>query len=113
MTAASQKLDNLIVLLDYNGVLSEQESDDTRQGMDSLMAKWESFGWAARQADGHSFVSLIEALDAARESGGKPAIVIAHTIRARGVSFLERKPDGLGSILSPNEFEMALEELVE
>ena len=110
MTAASQKLDNLIVLLDYNGVLSEQENDETR-GMDSLVAKWESFGWNARQADGHDFVSLIEALGAARESGGKPAIVIAHTIRARGVSFLERKPDGLGAILSPNEFDMALEEL--
>lgn len=111
MSAANQKLDNLLLILDYNGVPAESDDVAHRENVESLLAKWQSFGWNVLEANGHDLEAVIDAIDAAKDAEGMPTILIAYTIKGRGISFLERRPDAIGSILSPNEFEMAREEL--
>lgn len=88
MFAAAQKLENLCVVVDYNKWQATARSNDTLQ-LSPLRDKWESFGWDAHEIDGHDVGALAKALASTPNGSGKPIAFIAHTIKGKGVSFME------------------------
>lgn len=110
MSAAAFGLDNLIVINDRNGL---QLADHTRNivPLDPLGDKWASFGFEVRETNGndvHAFVETVESIDT---SIGKPHVVIAHTTKGKGVSFIENSPPWHHKVPNELELERALEEL--
>jgi transketolase len=92
MTAATYDLDNLILIVDRNRI---QQGDFTEKTirMDPLPEKFEAFGWSVQVVDGHSYVQLLKALQEAPSDPGKPTCIVANTIKGKGVSFMENKPE--------------------
>lgn len=88
MFASAQKLDNLCVVVDYNKWQATGRSNETLQ-LSPLAEKWTSFGWNAREIDGHDVVALAEALSSLPAEAGKPTALIANTVKGKGVSFME------------------------
>lgn len=88
MFAAAQGLDRLAVVVDFN---KWQATDRSRKVMalDPLVDKWRSFGWTACEVDGHDMKQLVAALSHVPDRAGKPTAIVAHTIKGRGVSFME------------------------
>lgn len=110
MSSAHYKLDNLIAILDNNNL---QIDGDVRKVMSPypLKEKWEAFGWQVLEVDGHDFISIDQAFTKAKEVKGKPIIIIANTIKGKGVSFMENKAEWHGSAPNKDEVEKALKEL--
>ena len=88
--AAHHGLDNLICILDYNKLQSLRTVDETLR-LEPLHSKFEAFGWAVQEVDGHDHGALINALEGPAWQVGKPMMLIAHTIKGKGVSFMENK----------------------
>jgi transketolase len=88
MFAAAQKLENLCVIVDYNKWQATARSDETLM-LAPLRDKWAAFGWDAREIDGHDVVALAEAMQRVPNGSGKPVALIAHTVKGKGVSFME------------------------
>jgi transketolase len=88
MFAAAQKLENLCVIVDYNKWQATARSNETLQ-LAPLRDKWESFGWDAREIDGHDVGALADAMAGVPNGSGKPVAFIANTIKGKGVSFME------------------------
>ncbi|NIA07994.1 MAG: transketolase [Actinobacteria bacterium] len=88
MAGAHYKLDNLTAVLDYNGL---QAQGRTAQLMDiaPVADKWRSFGWHVIEIDGHNIKEIIEAFSQAKTTKSKPTMIVAHTIKGKGVSFME------------------------
>lgn len=111
MCAAHYKLDNLCAIVDYN----KMQSDDLNEnimGLEPLRAKWEAFNWHVIEIDGHDFDQIESAFEQARGTKGKPTVIIAHTTKGKGVSFMEGQPAWHGSVtLRPEELEQALRDL--
>ncbi|NLK86882.1 MAG: transketolase [Clostridiaceae bacterium] len=110
MFSAAKGLDNLIVILDCNKV----QLDGTVQeilGTGDLKAKFEAFGLHTLVIDGHSVEEIAEAIDTAKACSGKPHIIIANTIKGKGVSFMEGKNQWHGKTPNDEEFERAFEDL--
>jgi len=112
MSASHYKLDNLCVILDYNGL---QIDGPIRKVMspEPIKEKWLSFGWHAIEIDGNSISEILNAFKEARKVGGRPTIIIAHTIKGKGVSFMENVVAFHGKAPTKEEAEKALEELKE
>ena len=102
--AAHYKVDNLTVILDYNGVQLMGPLSEVLE-MAPVADKWRSFGWAVIEIDGHDMQQIIYALESAKEMKGNPCIVVAHTIKGKGVSYMEGKSAWHGK--PPNEEELA------
>ncbi|MCX7046116.1 MAG: transketolase [Candidatus Sumerlaeota bacterium] len=102
--AAQHQLDNLTVIVDYNK-LQAMDRIEKITGLEPLRAKWEAFGWEAREVDGHDIAALHEALSRVPFRQGKPSALIAHTIKGRGVSYMEQVP--IWHFRMPNAEEMA------
>ncbi len=111
MTAAHHKLDNLCAILDYNALQIDGSIGQVKSPIEPLADKWKAFGWHVVNVDGHDLVDLCAALDHAREVKDKPTILIAQTIKGRGVSFMEGVIEYHGSTLSSDEVSRALAEL--
>ena len=103
-------LDNLCAILDYNKVQLDGTTDEVMPLRD-MPGKWTAFGWNVLRCDGHDIPALTEALDAAERCKGKPTIIIADTIKGKGVSFMEGKAAWHGKAISPEDLERALQEL--
>jgi transketolase len=88
--AAHHRLDNLLCIIDYNKLQSLTTVDETLR-LEPLHSKFEAFGWAVQEVDGHDHAALASALAAASWPAGKPAMLIAHTTKGKGVSFMENK----------------------
>lgn len=86
--AAAQKLDQLAVVIDYNKWQATGRSEEIME-LRSLREKWAAFGWNAREVDGHDMGALVGALGSLPDGSGKPLAIVAHTIKGRGVSFME------------------------
>jgi len=112
MSASHYKLDNLCVILDYNGL---QIDGPIRKVMspEPIKEKWLSFGWHAIEIDGNNISEILNAFKQARKVGGRPTIIIAHTIKGKGVSFMENVVAFHGKAPTKEEAEKALEELKE
>jgi transketolase len=78
---------------------------------DPLPDKWQAFGWHVQEVDGHDLSQVIEALEKARDIRGRPSVVIAHTVKGKGVSFMENNPEWHGKAPTPEQAERALAEL--
>jgi transketolase len=112
MTAAKFGLDNLTVIVDYNGV---QQTGSTREVMptEPIADKWASFNWHVIEIHGHNVAGILDALDYADEIHGRPVVIIARTTKGKGVSFMENQPAWHGGVPNTTEFEAALAELEE
>lgn len=110
MAAAHFKLENLTAIVDHN---KQQIDGWTREVMDLgfFAEKWRSFGWWVTEVDGHSFEELLAAFEEARSVRRQPSCIIAHTIKGKGVSFMENNPEFHGRAPTPEELEQALREL--
>lgn len=93
MSASQYKLDNLTVIIDYNKVQAKAYTYD-EIGIEPVTMRWEAFGWQTIEVDGHDVEQILNALYKARwiNRTGKPTIVIAHTVKGRGVDFMEFNP---------------------
>jgi transketolase len=91
MAAAKHQLDNLIVIVDYNKLQSYGSTYEVLD-LEPFAAKWEAFGFATREVDGHDVAALSRAYAATPFQPGRPSAIIAHTIKGRGVSFAEFDP---------------------
>jgi len=88
MFGAAQKLDNVCVIVDYNKWQATARSNETLM-LAPLADKWAAFGWDAREIDGHDVAALADAMQRVPNGSGKPVALIAHTVKGKGVSFME------------------------
>ncbi len=112
MLAAHLKPPNLTAIVDHNKV---QQSGHVRQTLDlhPLADKWRAFGWAVREIDGHEMAEIVEALDALPFAPDKPSVLIAHTVKGKGVSFAEDTYLWHSNAVTDEVYENALAELGE
>jgi transketolase len=110
MAASKFKLDNLIGILDYNGVQLDGTVNEIMP-LGDVKAKWEAFGWKTIEADGHDVESVSDAVDKAKTIKGSPVIIIAKTVKGKGVSFMEGKNGWHGKAIGPDDYKAAKAEL--
>ncbi len=110
MSANKFKLSNLIAILDYNKVQLDGTSDEIMP-LGDVAAKWRAFGWNVIECDGHNVTALCDAIDAAKAHTGGPTIIIAHTIKGKGVSFMEGKNTWHGKAIDDESYAKLLVEL--
>ena len=108
MAAAHYKLDNLCVLLDYNGIQIDGTNDQV-MGLGNIVEKFKAFGFECFEVDGHNIEEIDKAIEA--PVSGKPKFICCHTIKGKGVSFMENQVGWHGRPLKPEEFETAMKEL--
>jgi transketolase len=104
-------IDNLTVILDYNKI---QLDDFVAKILDlePVVAKWQSFGWPVLEIDGHSIDQIGKALDQAEATKGRPTLIVAHTVKGKGVSFMENNPEWHGKSPKPAEAIAAIREIL-
>lgn len=88
MIAASQKMENLMVIVDFNKWQATGRSEDV-MGSSPLVDKWRAFGWSACEVDGHDMGELVRRMRDVPDGSGKPVAIVAHTVKGKGVSFME------------------------
>ena len=110
MAASHYKCDNLCAMLDYNGFQIDGKTSDI-MNLDPLPAKWQAFGWHTIEIDGHNMEEILSAYEEAKTNKGKPTIIIARTIKGKGVSFMENVLDFHGRAPTKEEAGKALKEL--
>ena len=111
LTAASKnKLDNLCVILDNNNLQIDGEIEKV-SGMNNLTERFQSFGFNVINVDGHNIDNLIDAFTTAKQTKGKPSVIIAKTIKGKGVSFMENQAGWHGKAPNEEEHNLAIEEL--
>jgi len=113
--ASKNRLDNLLVVMDYNKLQQfgwpGEDGNKRRSPVDSPADRWRSFGWHVIEADGHDMGELLEAYAGARRIEGQPTIVIAHTVKGKGVSFMENNYVWHAKVPNAEELRKALEEI--
>jgi transketolase len=110
MAAAHHKATNLIAFVDRNRIQNDRFTDEVMQ-LEPLAQKWRGFGWRVFETDGHDFTSLLTTIDKARQRRTRPTVIIAHTVKGKGVSFMENNPAFHGRAPNGEEFEKAMQEL--
>jgi len=110
LSAAKFKLDNLTAIVDNNGIQLSGFNKEI-MNLDPFNKKWEAFGWQVFEIDGHDFSQLFDAFRKAQKVKGKPAVIIAHTIKGKGVSFMENNVEFHGKAPNAEQLEKALKEL--
>jgi len=108
--AAHHKLDNLVAIIDYNKLQAFGRTNEVLN-LEPLKKKWESFGWRVKEINGHNFFEIEKVLSRIPFAKNKPGIVIAHTVKGKGVSFMEDRLEWHYKNLMPADYKMALEEL--
>jgi transketolase len=119
MVAARYRVDNLVAIVDHNklqqygwpGETAEIRLPPEEPG--ELVAKWAAFGWRVLEVDGHEMTGLVRVLEEASEASGRPTVVVAHTVKGRGVSFMEGDYRWHSKPIKPDEFAAAMRELGE
>lgn len=112
MAAAHYKSDNLTAIIDFNGLQIDGRTDDVMSSA-PLSAKWLAFGWHVIEVDGHDIEKLTAAFEEAKKVQGKPTMLIARTIKGKGVSFMENQAGWHGTAPNAEQSEQALKELEE
>lgn len=110
MSAAQYKLDNLVVIVDRNHLSYDGDTEDV-MGIESVTDKMRSFNWFVSNCDGHDVESLLQAFS--EECGARPHVIIADTIKGKGVSFIENKREWHHHRLSQEEYDIAIREILE
>ena len=104
MLAAAQKVSTLTAIIDYNKWQATGRSQEV-MALDPLAAKWEAFGWHVQEINGHDFEAIKATLDTARDENQRPSVIVAHTVKGKGVSFME--DDNNWHYRTPNAEELA------
>ena len=112
MTASHYKLDNICAIIDFNKLQIDGFCCDVKD-MVSYVDKWKDFGWNTIETDGHDVEKLMDAFDKAKTAKEEPTVIIAHTIKGKGVSFIENKVEWHGIAPKKEEYERAIKELDE
>jgi transketolase len=110
MTGAHYRLDNLCGIVDVNGLQIDGFTKDV-MNLEPLAEKWKAFGWHAIEVDGHNFEALLKAFEEAAGTKGKPTVILAKTVKGKGVSFMEHRVEWHGKAPKKEEAELALKEL--
>jgi transketolase len=110
MTAAHYKLDNLCAIVDHNGLQIDGPVSKVK-AIEPVASKWRAFGWHVIEVDGHNMEEVVNAFDEAEKKKEKPTMIIAHTVKGKGVSFFEGKIEYHGVAPTHEELEKALKEL--
>lgn len=110
MCAAQYKLDNLVLMIDRNGLQQGDFTENTIR-MEPLAERWRAFGWDVRETDGHDLRGLVECLQATPFTRGKPSCVLARTVKGKGVSFMENRPEWHHHVPTADELARAIAEL--
>jgi transketolase len=110
MFANKYKLDNIIGFVDRNYLQTDGNSEDIMP-LDPLRPKWESFGWRVYEIDGNDFNQIIETVEKAKTEKGKPVMIIAKTVKGKGVSFMENVAGWHGTPPGQEDFDRAIKEL--
>ncbi len=112
MAAKHHELGNLKVILDRNRIQND-DFCETQMRMFDIPGKWKSFGWDVMEIDGHNTEEIVKGLDFLVNTNDNPAILIAHTIKGKGVSYMEDNPAFHGAAPNDDQFRVAMEELGE
>lgn len=110
LSAAHYKLDNLCAIIDLNGLQITGPTKDVCN-TEPLDKKFESFGWAVRHVDGHDIKALKDAFEALPFEKDKPSVIIAHTTKGKGVSFMENEPKWHHGVPTKEQYQIAMQEL--
>ena len=110
MAAPNFKLDNLTAILDYNHLQNDYSVDDIMP-IHPAVDKWQAFGWHVLDIDGHDMAQVVAALEEAKSHKGKPTMIIANTVKGKGVSYMENVCEWHGRAPCQEEADQALEEL--
>ena len=110
MFGAFHKVDNVVAIVDYNRIQLDGFVKDIME-LEPLVPKWQSFGWHTIEVNGHDIAALQKAFAEAASMKGKPSAIIAHTVKGKGVSFMENNPKYHGVAPTKEELEVALKEL--
>lgn len=110
MAASKFNADHLIAILDNNGVQLDGTLEEIMP-MGDIKAKWEAFGWNVIPCDGHDVSSISDAVDKAKENKGKPTLILAKTVKGKGISFMEGKNTWHGKAISDEDYKNAKAEL--
>ncbi len=109
-TASHYHLDNLVAITDVNGLQNDAETKKVKDMLD-IAEKWRAFGFHTIEINGHDFREIFAAFDAARECKGRPTAIVSHTIKGKGVSFMENVVAFHGKTPTKEEFEKGMLEL--
>jgi len=110
MSAAMFKVDNLTAIVDKNGIQLSGFNRDI-MNLDPLNKKFEAFGWRVLEIDGHDLTQVLDAIKKAQQVKGQPTVIIARTVKGKGVSFMENNVDFHGKAPNAEQLEKALKEL--
>ena len=110
MSAAHYKLDNLVAIVDRNGIQNDRWTHEV-MNLEPLPEKWRAFGWHTLEIEGHDISQVIGAFDEASKTKGKPTVLIAKTVKGKGVSFMENNPNFHGKAPSREQLALALKEI--
>ena len=103
-------LDNVIAFVDRNYLQTDGNSEQVMP-LDPLASKWEAFGWRTYEIEGHNFDQIVSTVEQAKQLKGKPTMIIARTIKGKGVSFMENEVSWHGTPPNQEQFERAMKEL--
>lgn len=110
MAASHYALDNLVAILDRNGLQISGTTEDV-MSLKDIKAKWESFGFHVLDINGHDYQEILNAFAKAREIKGKPTLILANTIKGKGVSFMENEIAWHHGVMSEEQYQIAKQEL--
>ena len=111
MAAAHHRLDNLCAMLDFNGLQIDGNVTDVMNPT-PFDKKFEAFGWNVIEIDGHNYDEIKEAYKKAKECKGKPTLILAHTVKGKGVSFMENEAGWHGAAPNEEEKNKAIKEIL-
>jgi transketolase len=112
MSAPKFSLDNLCGIVDFNGIQQTSSVDEILSTLKPVDAKWRSFSWHVIECDGHDLEQVIAAIDEAAATKGTPTAIIAHTVKGKGVSFMENSNSWHGKVCTPEQAKQAIEEIL-
>ena len=110
MAASHYHLDNLVAILDRNGLQISGTTEDV-MSLKDIKAKWSSFGFEVMEINGNDYDEILEAFKKAKTIKGKPTMILAHTIKGKGVSFMENEVAWHHGVLNEEQYHQAMNEL--
>jgi transketolase len=110
LLGSKYKLDNVIAFVDRNYLQTDGNTEDVMP-LNPLVEKWQAFGWNAFEIDGHDFGQIFDAIERAKEVRGKPTMIVANTVKGKGVSFMENQAEWHSGPPTMEQYTKALEEL--
>ncbi len=110
MAASHYKLDSITAIVDRNRIQNDRFTSEVME-LEPLASKWRAFGWRVLEIDGHDPAQILQAIGTAQKVRGRPTAIIAHTVKGKGVSFMENNPVFHGQAPTKEEYQQAMREL--